>query len=159
MRGGLAPTSGGGEAPSRGGGRGLPGGARRAGPVIGAVLLASGAMAGDPVACATTDQLDEKAICAWEDYRDEAMQMVRLINKALIYVDAYERAATPEDAGDGRDMLIASQEAWEVYRREACALESHLYFGGPGAGLAMGTCLYRITAARNHDLRVVLEEG
>lgn len=131
---------------------------RQAGALIGAVLVGSQGVAGDPVACATTDILAEKAICAWNEYRDEARQMALLINRALIIVDAYEASAAPEDTGKGREMLVESQEAWEVYRRQTCALETHLYFGGEGRSLAMGNCLKRLTAARNHDLRVVLEE-
>ncbi len=121
-------------------------------------MAASGAAAADPVACATTDRLDEKAICAWEAYRDEARETIRLVNKSLIYIEGYEGAETPQDVGVGRAMLVEAQEAWEVYRRASCGLETHLYFGGDGRSLAMGTCLKRITAARNRDLRVLLEE-
>lgn len=110
------------------------------------------------IACATTNVLSEKAICAWEDYRTANRQVIRMINQALVAVDAYEVAMEPEDAGEARRMLVDGHQAWQTYRAETCDLEARLYFGGEGASLAYATCLARITQARVQDLRVLLED-
>lgn len=101
------------------------------------------------MACATTDIMSERAICAWDEYRAMHIQVIRRINKALLVSDAMGGAA--------RETLVASHEAWEVYREKTCSLETEL-FAGDAATLAYATCLKRLTTARNHDLRVLLQE-
>ena len=118
------------------------------------VLLASLAEAQSEdraIACATTNIMSEKAICAWEDYREIHVQVIRRINRALLVADAMDQS------GKARDALIASHEAWEIYREETCSLETQL-FSGDAVSLAYSSCLKRITEARNHDLRVFLQE-
>ena len=110
------------------------------------------------IACLTTDLLSEKAICAWEDYRRAAVQLIQRTNRALITLDAYQTANEPERPTEARDLLVASQEAWEAYREAACKLESHLFYGGDGASLAFASCLKRLTEQRNQDLRIILQE-
>ena len=101
------------------------------------------------IACATTDIMSEKAICAWEDYRAMHVEVIKRINKALLVSDAM--------GGEAREKLVASHEAWEVYREQTCSLETAL-FTGDAATLTYATCLKRLTTARNHDLRVFLQE-
>ena len=103
------------------------------------------------IACATTNIMIERAICAWEAYREVHVQVIHRINKSLLVADAMD------DSGAARDALIASHEAWEVYREEACALEAKL-FSGEAVSLAYSSCLKRITQARDHDLRIILQE-
>ncbi len=110
------------------------------------------------IACATTDKIGEKAICAWERYRAANVQVIRLINRALFSIDAYESAMDPDAPGSARAMLVDGHQAWQTYREETCNLEARLYFGAPGASLAYARCLARLTEHRLEDLRVVLEE-
>lgn len=126
---------------------------------LGLVVLAMPADANDrDIACATTDVMSEKAICAWEDYRTANRQVIRLINKALYAVEGYEEAMDPEYAGEARRMLVDGHQAWQTYRAETCDLEARMFFGGEGASLAYATCLARLTEARVQDLRVLLED-
>ncbi|MEL7105545.1 MAG: lysozyme inhibitor LprI family protein [Pseudomonadota bacterium] len=125
----------------------------------GAVLVPNGGVASDrDVACATTNVMSERAICAWDHYRTANRQVIRLINKALFSVEAYEAAMDPDRKGEVRAMLVDGHQAWQTYREETCNLEARLYFGGEGASLAYATCLARLTEARLEDLRVLLEE-
>ena len=110
------------------------------------------------IACATTDKLAEKAICAWENYRDDAEWVARAISRALIMLDGTQRSMDPENPTLARDLLVASQESWEAYREATCELESHLFFGGEGTALAYADCLHRLTEARARDFRVLLQE-
>ena len=110
------------------------------------------------IACATADLLSEKAVCAWELYRSDAVWVARAISRALIAVDGIQASMEPQSPNAARDLLVESQEAWEDYREAACRLESHLYFGGEGTALAYATCLHRLTEARARDLRILLQE-
>lgn len=110
------------------------------------------------IACATTNIMSEKAMCAWDKYREEAVWVARAISKALLVVDGYQGSMQPDDPEKARDLLVTSQEAWEVYREATCALETHLYFGGDGAALGYAQCLHRLTEARAKDLKVLLQE-
>ncbi len=109
------------------------------------------------IACATTNVLDEKAVCAWDAYREANVQVIKLINRALIVVDAHEAAMTPDQAGEARRLLVEGHEAWQAYRTDTCDLEAHLFFGGPGAKLAYARCLARVTEQRVRDLQVIVE--
>lgn len=121
-------------------------------PCAVAFALPSAAQSEDrAIACATTNIMSERAICAWEDYRRVHVQVIRRINRALLVSDAMD------ESGKARDALIASHEAWEVYREETCSLETQM-FSGDAVSLAYSSCLKRITEARNHDLRVFLQE-
>lgn len=123
------------------------------------VLMPGAALAdSNDIACATTNILSEKAICAWDEYRAANRQVIRLINKALYSVDAYEEAMDPEHVGEARRMLVEGHQGWQTYREETCNLEARLYFGGEGASLAYATCLARLTDARLQDLRILLED-
>lgn len=126
---------------------------------FGLAIFAAPSLGGDrEVACATTNILSEKAICAWDEYRTANRQVIRLINKALYSVEAYEEAMDPENAGAARRMLVDGHQAWQTYKQETCDLEARLYFGGEGASLAYASCLARLTKARLADLRVLLED-
>ena len=102
--------------------------------------------------------MSEKAVCAWELYRSDAVWVARAISRALIAVDGIQASMEPQSPNAARDLLVESQEAWEVYREAACRLESHLYFGGEGTALAYATCLHRLTESRARDLRILLQE-
>ena len=102
--------------------------------------------------------MSEKAMCAWEKYREDAVWVAQAISRALLVVDGYQSSMQPENPEKARDLLVASQEAWEAYREATCELETHLYFGGAGTPLAYAECLHRLTESRAEDLRVLLQE-
>ena len=111
------------------------------------------------VACATTNIASEKAICAWEAYRDERGAMFRRINRALLMLEAFGAGSDANEPNEARDRLIASQQAWEIFREETCLLEASFYVTGDGSSLAYATCLKRLTEERNRDLKVILQEN
>ena len=73
-------------------------------------------------------------------------------------LDGIQNAEDPNIPSNARDLLIASQESWELYRDTTCELETSLAFGGEGTPLTYATCLRRLTAARVNDLKVLLQE-
>ena len=111
------------------------------------------------IACLTAQGPSEKAVCAWEDYRKDAVWLARAISRALFMVDGVQASMAPDDPKAARALLVESQEAWEAYRRATCDLEQHLYFGGDGTALAYSECLNRVTEARVEDLKVLLQES
>ena len=113
---------------------------------------------GRDIACATTDLLSEKAMCAWENYRGDAVWVAQAISRTLVMLDGVQKSMDPENLTKARDLLVASQEAWEAYREATCELETHLYFGGDGTPLVYAECLHRLTQARARDFRILLQE-
>ena len=110
------------------------------------------------IACLTAQGPSEKAVCAWEDYREDAVWLARAISRVLFMADGIQASMAPEDPAAARDLFVESQEAWEAYRRATCDLEQHLFFGGEGTALAYAACLNRVTEARVSDLKVLLQE-
>ncbi|MCP4385731.1 MAG: DUF1311 domain-containing protein [Hyphomicrobiales bacterium] len=120
-----------------------------------AVLLAASLGTGfaqSPPDCANATSNVEMTDCAWKAYKaaDKELNVVWKHVMATIKPEDY----LPADAAKTwKDDLLSSQRAWITFKEKDCDAVAYEWYGGTGANLAVGSCLYNHTVQRTNDLK------
>jgi uncharacterized protein YecT (DUF1311 family) len=120
-----------------------------------ALLLAASlgtAAAQSPPDCANATSNVEMTDCAWKAYKatDAELNVVWKHVMATIEPDDF----LPDDAAKTwKDDLLSSQRAWITFKEKDCDAVAFEWYGGSGANLAVGSCLYNHTVQRTNDLK------
>lgn len=119
-----------------------------------AVVTSAGAAAADDLSAvcdqdtnvAMTQCISEHAAAADRELNALWPQVLQKI-AAADYLDAADRKAW-------HDKLVSALRAWATFKDDDCkGAMAFEWYGGSGAGAAMGACLYDKTMARIEDLR------
>jgi uncharacterized protein YecT (DUF1311 family) len=95
---------------------------------------------------AMTQCVTEHALAADKQLNALWPQVLKKV-EAADYLGAAERKAW-------RDKLVSAERAWATFKDDDCkGAMAFEWYGGSGAGAAMGTCLYEKTTARIADLK------
>jgi uncharacterized protein YecT (DUF1311 family) len=95
---------------------------------------------------AMTRCITEHAAAADKELNALWPQVLKRI-EAADYLDAEARKAW-------RDKLVSAQRTWATFKDDDCkGAMAFEWYGGSGAGAAMGACLYDKTTARIEDLK------
>jgi uncharacterized protein YecT (DUF1311 family) len=95
---------------------------------------------------AMTQCITEHALAADKELNALWPQVLKKI-AAADYLGAAERKAW-------RDDIVAAERAWATFKDKDCkGAMAYEWYGGSGAGAAMGACLYDKTTARIEDLK------
>lgn len=95
---------------------------------------------------AMTQCITEQATAADKELNALWPQVLKRI-EAADYLSADERKAW-------HDKLVSAQRAWATFKDDDCkGAMAFEWYGGSGAGAAMGACLYEKTTARIEDLK------
>lgn len=114
--------------------------------------LALPAGAEDLPDCANASNNVEITACVWDAYKraDAELNAVWKQVMASIRPEDY----LPADAVKAwKDDLLAAQRAWITFKEKDCDAVAYEWYGGSGANMAVGSCLYAHTVQRTNDLK------
>jgi uncharacterized protein YecT (DUF1311 family) len=116
------------------------------------LAVASPASALDAAQCNSLASNAEMTNCVWEEYK-KADAHLNAVWKQVMAAIPTRSGDLPADAAEAwNDDLLAAQRAWITFKEKDCAAVAYEWYGGSGANLAVGDCLYGHTAARTRDL-------
>ena len=133
----------------------MPGLVKRSILSLAALALAAAtgtAFAQSPPDCANATSNVEMTDCAWKAYKaaDKELNAVWKQVMASIKPDDF----LPADAAKTwKEDLLSSQRAWITFKEKDCDAVAYEWYGGSGANLAVGSCLYHHTMLRTKDLK------
>jgi len=91
--------------------------------------------------------------CIWERYEAADIEL-NAIWKQVLATIAPTEFMPAEKADEWKAKLLNAQRAWVTFKEEDCrGALAYEWFGGSGAGAAIGACLHAHTSARTKDLR------
>ncbi len=103
--------------------------------------------------CADKANNAELTECVWVAYK-KADAELNAVWKQVIASIMPEEGYLPADAAKTwKDDLLASQRAWITFKDKDCDAVSYEWYGGSGASMAVGYCLYGHTVRRTDDLK------
>jgi uncharacterized protein YecT (DUF1311 family) len=121
---------------------------RLAAPLV--LALAGPAAAQDEPDCDGNNV--ELTACVWDAYKKADAELNTVWKKVLATIEPSEYL--PADAArTWKDDLVAGQRAWVTFKEKDCDAVAYEWYGGSGANMAVGDCLYGHTVARTRDLK------
>ncbi len=90
--------------------------------------------------------------CVWDAYK-KADAELNSVWKQVIATIKPDDFLPADAAREWKDDLLASQRAWITFKEKDCDAVAFEWYGGSGANMAVGDCLYGHTVARTKDLK------
>jgi len=110
------------------------------------------ATAQDVPDCANASSNVEITACVWDAYKRADAELNTVWKQVMASIQPEDYI--PADAVKAwKDDLLAAQRAWITFKEKDCDAVAYEWYGGSGANMAVGSCLYQHTVARTNDLK------
>jgi uncharacterized protein YecT (DUF1311 family) len=102
--------------------------------------------------CANASNNVEITACVWDAYKRADAELNAVWKQVMASIQPEDYI--PVDAvKQWKDDLLAAQRAWITFKEKDCDAVAYEWYGGSGANMAVGSCLYGHTVARTNDLK------